>query len=69
MPNPKPMGRPRITHGENAVQVSVKIPAWVRSAINREAKARGAKPGTLMREALTSYADTIIAYPTLDGRR
>lgn len=69
MPNPKPMGRPRITPGENAVQVTVKIPAWAHSAILREARATGKKPGTLMREALTKYADDIIAYPTFDGRR
>ena len=69
MPNPKPMGRPRITPGENAIQVSVKIPAYVRSHIRREAQARKMKPGTLMREILTEAADRFIAYPTLDGRR
>ena len=69
MPNPKPKGRPQIEPGHNLEHVGLRLPAWVVSAIKREARARGTKPGTLMRETLTKAADEFIAYPTLDGRR
>lgn len=49
-------GRPRIDARGNLQLFNVKLPVWVIEQIRDNAAARGKKPGTVAREALTYWA-------------